>query len=431
MGLNEVESPEDGELTDLLKLKFNERIHGIYADDPITTERLVSLAIELELISADILHALPSEFERRKLILLFAAFLGNRIEYCNIKRDRDPIVTRIEMMIPCGLHNNIRIPSNLLTHLRKEVNARQDFGLAQKKLLGEKLEETISKSIGSGTSANFKYAYKGSMLQAVSLSQVKLTQVMDNWASLVNVVFVDLNDDASIARKLKWSDLGERFVDCMLLLNYKWDMTPTDVIRFQLCCDLFCSLYRELLGDNSETKYIHNMSSGVFRYFANSYGSIYAYNNTAMEAIAGREQDFFQKGTQHDVDGHRGKTLIETFLDHHMIERAALMDKLVPGTLKASVKSGKTILNPERNKKDRENRLKKKQKQMEKVVQGGDINIVGEGEIVRVAVHDNIGKRTFVTLKQGDIIPTKPKRHISEKKKLQNLICNKLKIVVL
>ena len=107
------------------------------------------------------------------------------------------------------------------------------------------------------------------------------------------------------------------------------------------------------------------------------------------------------------------------------------MDKLVPGTLKASVKSGKTILNPERNKKDRENRLKKKQKQMEKVVQGGDINIIGEGEIVRVAVHDNIGKRTFVTLKQGDIIPTKPKRHISEKKKLQNLICNKLKIVVL
>ena len=33
----------------------------------------------------------------------------------------------------------------------------------------------------------------------------------------------------------------------------------------------------------------------------------------------------------------------------------------------------------------------------------------------------NIGKRTFVTLKQGDIIPTKPKRHISEKKSYKTL----------
>jgi hypothetical protein len=51
----------------------------------------------------------------------------------------------------------------------------------QKKLLGEKLEETISMSIGSGISAKFTYTVKGGMFQVVSLSCVRQIQVMDNW----------------------------------------------------------------------------------------------------------------------------------------------------------------------------------------------------------------------------------------------------------
>jgi hypothetical protein len=122
----------------------NERIHGIDPNDPLTTQRLLNLVIELQLMDVNTLDALPDEFEKRKLILLFAKFIGNRIEYCNVTRDRSRIVTRIEMMIPCGLHNNIRIPCNLLTHLRRQINERRDLTLVQKKLHGEKLEETIN-----------------------------------------------------------------------------------------------------------------------------------------------------------------------------------------------------------------------------------------------------------------------------------------------
>jgi hypothetical protein len=32
----------------------------------------------------------------------------------NIERESNPIVTRIEMLIPCGLHNNIRIAEALM-----------------------------------------------------------------------------------------------------------------------------------------------------------------------------------------------------------------------------------------------------------------------------------------------------------------------------
>jgi hypothetical protein len=174
MDLNEWAVPKEGDQPDYTILAANELIHGIDASNPITTQRLTELAIDMNLISADTLHDLPSEFEKRKLILLFANFFGNRIEYCKVKRDHEPIVTRIEMLMPCGLHNNIRIPANLLTNLRKVIDRRTDIRALQKKLLGEKLEQTISESIGSGTCADFKYTYSDSMIKVVSLSGVKL-----------------------------------------------------------------------------------------------------------------------------------------------------------------------------------------------------------------------------------------------------------------
>jgi hypothetical protein len=423
MKLNETALPQKGQLSDFDKLKANERIHGIRADDPMTTQRLVDLAIEMNLISIDVFDAFTSAFEKRKLILLFAKFIGNRIEYCNVERERTPIVTRIEMLIPCGLHNNIRIPSNLLTNLRKEINKREDLTAVQKKALGEKLEQAINESIGNGTNANFNYTYKGSLLQVVSLSGKKLVEVMDNWAALVDVVFADLDDPVSIEHKLKWFDLGHRFVDCMYLLNYKYDMTTEkEISRFQLCIDLFCSCYRDLLGTNSETNYIQNMSAGVFSYFMSAYGSIYAYNNTAMEACAGREQDFFHKGTQHDVDGHRGKTLIEAFMDRHMISRTMLMDKLAPGTLQKAVDTGKNIRNHAHNNKVKARKIEKLSMQVD------GINIV-ENRKIRVAEKNEMGKVKYhyVFLKIGDRVPTPAKRVISKKKKLQTKLVKILK----
>jgi len=417
MKLNELAAPEMGELSDSDKLTANERIHGIDANDLNTTQRLLSLAIGLELFSDAVLDALPNIFEKRKLILLFTKFIGNRIEYCNIKQLVAAIVSRIEMLMPCGLHNCIRIPCNLLTHLRKLINERHDLTPSQRKLLGEKLEETISKSIGSGTNATFTYTYKGSMLQVVSLTCVKLVQVMVNWSSLVNVVFADLNDPDGIKLKEKWCDLGERFLDCMYLFTYKYDMTPQKISRFQLCCDLFCSRYRELVGINAETNYIQNMSAGVFRYFAAAYGSIYAYNNTVMEACAGREKDFFQKGTQHDVDGHRGKPLIEAFRDRHMIQRAMLMDRLAPGILQESVDTGKAANNLIRSEKDRAWMRKKKDMQVD------NLNIVADRK-VRVAEIDDNGKKRMrqVILQIGDPMPTKLKRCKSAAQLLQKHI---------
>jgi hypothetical protein len=423
MSLDETALPKNGQKSDLYKLEVNERIHGIKADDPMTTQRLIDLSIEMNLISLDVFDALPSVFEKRKLILLFAKFIGNRIEYCNIERERTPIITRIEMLIPCGLHNNIRIPSNLLTNLRKEINKRNDLTAVQKKALGEKLEQTINESIGSGTNTNFNYTYKGSLLQVVSLSGVKLVQVMDNWAALVEVVFADLDDPVSIEQKLKWCDLGHRFVDCMYLLNYKYDMTTEqEISRFQLCIDLFCSCYRDLLGTNSESNYIQNMSAGVFSYFMSAYGSIYAYNNTAMEACAGREQDFFQKGTQHDVDGQRGKSLIEAFMDRHMIGRTMLMEKLAPGTLQKSVDIGKKIRNQALN-------LKVKARKIAKLsMQVDGINIV-ENRKIRVAQKNEMGKvkYSYIFLKIGDRVPTPVRRVVNKKKTLQTKVVNILK----
>ena len=199
-------------------------------------------------------------------------------------------------------------------------------------------------------------------------------------------------------------------------------MNPAEVNRFQLCIDIFCNIYRELFGINAETNYIQNMSAGVFRYFANNYGSIYAYNNTAMEACAGREQDYFQKATQHDVDGHRGKKLIETFLDHHMIERTILMNKLNPGTLDTAIKTGKTTLHPIRNAKIAARRLAKK------TIENDGVNLKPD-RIIRVAGVNAIGKRTFTkcVLQVGDLVPKPTKRSISVEDMVLKSLVKKLK----
>ena len=413
--------PEKGQLSDNEKLEANERIHGIHADSPMTSQRLMDLAIEMNLIPLNTFHALPDAFEKRKLILLFAKFIGNRIEYCNVERDRDPLVTLIEMLVPCGLHNNLRIPSSLLTYLRKEVNERTDLSVLQKKVLGERLEQVINQSIGSGNNANFSYTITGSRVQVVSLTGVKLIQVMDNWAALAGVVFGGLNSPEDIERQSKWCDLGERFVDCMLLLNYKFDMTTEDEFnRFQLCVDLFCTCFRDLIGIDKETNYIQNMSAGVFKFFLRKYGSIYAYNNTAMEACAGREQDFFQKGTQHDVDGHRGKSLIEAFMDHHYVGRAILMNTMAPGTLITAADSGKVTLNAIRSDKD------KARRDNNKSMQANGINLVDRH--IKVGTRDEKGRLSYTEqhLEIGARMPKKVKRVFSEKELLQKALLKKM-----
>ena len=51
MKLNEMALPENGQLSDNEKLEANEHIHGIHADSPMTSQRLLDLAVEMNLIS--------------------------------------------------------------------------------------------------------------------------------------------------------------------------------------------------------------------------------------------------------------------------------------------------------------------------------------------------------------------------------------------
>jgi hypothetical protein len=412
---------KEGELCDYEKLAINEKLHG-YSYSEVSRQRLLTIAVELKYTDlAESCAAATTVYEERKLLLLFAKFLGNRMEYCSQPRPHGAIVNRIEMILPCGMHCVIRVDSTLLTNGCKQIDSRTDITQVQKKLLQERLEEAINQSIGSGTSAAFRFTFKGDMIQTVSLSAVKLVQVMDNWAALVDIIFADLTEPADLALKAKWRDMGERFVDCMLLMNYKFDMGPVEVKRFQLCMDLFTRLFRELIGQKAETNYVQNMSAGVFRYFAAEYGSIYAYNNTAMEACAGSGQNYFQHGTQHDVDGHRGKPLVEAVMDHHYIGRAVLMNKLVPGTLNKAVADGKAAIKPLRNEKDRKRRANNN------AMQSGGVNLVGR--TIKVGQRGSNGKLTFmhIALNAGDLMPVKAKRAISESCQLTNAICKRLK----
>jgi hypothetical protein len=140
-----------------------------------------------------------------------------------------------------------------------------------------------------------------------------------------------------------------------------------------------------------------------------------------MEACAGREQNFFHSGTQHDFDGHRGKPLIEAFMDHHFVGRAILMNTMAPQTLMKAVDNGKATLNMIRSQKDKARRVKNK------AMQENGINLVDR--YIRVSKRDEKGRISYTEqhLEIGARMPEKAKRVFSEEELLQKSLLKKFK----
>ena len=170
---------------------------------------------------------------------------------------------------------------------------------------------------------------------------------------------------------------------------------------------------------------MQNMSAGVFRFFAKKYRSLYAYNNTAMEACAGQQQNFYFGGSNKDMDGYNGKELIKTFCDHHMVKRAILYDKVAAGSISEAVKSGKEILKDQRNLKINE----RKAQQLASIDANGRNTVLRQ---VRVGEYDEHNKISFkmVTLQPGDTMPPKASKRIRDDHELESQIVKKLTLKV-
>jgi hypothetical protein len=123
------------------------------------------------------------------------------------------------------------------------------------------------------------------------------------------------------------------------------------------------------------------------------------------------------------VDGHRGKSLIEAFLDHHMVGRAILMDQLAPGSLDTTIGTGKSNRNEIRNEKDARRRLNQKDMQV------NGINIVADRK-VRAGYYDDTCKLCFkdVILQIGDPMPEKARKPSTDSIILGKKIAKRLKL---
>ena len=139
-----------------------------------------------------------------------------------------------------------------------------------------------------------------------------------------------------------------------------------------------------------------------------------------MEAFVGHERCFLFRGTQMDVDGNRGKPLVEAFMDHHMVARVITMDKVIPNKLKAAVNVGAALLRNKRNKKDKERYLKKKE-----TMDTAGCNII-DGLQIRKGYTDDKGKRRFslVTIELGANVNSQKKRR-SDSSTSRQLIVDK------
>jgi hypothetical protein len=108
-------------------------------------------------------------------------------------------------------------------------------------------------------------------------------------------------------------------------------------------------------------------------------------------------------------------------MDHHMIERAMLMDRLAPGTLKVAAIAGTTVKHSTRNHKDRTRRLQQRD------MQEGNVNTIANRK-VRFAARNESGKITYSTiiLQIGDRMPPKLEKLVSDTNILQKDILKKI-----
>lgn len=140
--------------------------------------------------------------------------------------------------------------------------------------------------------------------------------------------------------------LGNLCMNGIYALHYKFEMTQAQINRTQEHWDNFGECWHQLHGEHSDTNYIADACTGVFRYFLERFGSLYACANIGLEAEMGVVQNAYACGTNKSHETTK-KQIASIFFSKF----AAILEKLEAGARKRLMESGHDQVNLVRRKK--------------------------------------------------------------------------------
>ena len=116
-------------------------------------------------------------------------FFSNRVSYCGqpYKKGIVPLLTQFENAPPCGLHTNMRVPENIVTHALQMVEDNQTITRKVKTDIFALVQTHINQTLGSNHAVKITLT-SNHKVETVSMSNVKMTKIVEVFPTMVNMV---------------------------------------------------------------------------------------------------------------------------------------------------------------------------------------------------------------------------------------------------
>ena len=283
----------------------------------LTIRNLIPLSAEylraLDLASEDIPELLvydntsPIAF---RAVLLWAIYMGNRLEYCVSTNSKDAVVNYPELCIPCTLHQEMRIGEAIFNKVQQETYTiwqKESKKIALQKMV--ELSKIINAALENMPDACYRSFDTNSMsyevkvdasnkVEAFKLSGIRQRKVLNHRRQIIDCCFPD-NHAAAQDRRASYTDLMDTFVSIRDKLRKDDDFTDEEIVLLQIEMDKFCTLFTTMFGTAAETNYIHLLESGDLTYYLKKYRNLHRHNTTCIEATVAYLRGFLLRKTQH------------------------------------------------------------------------------------------------------------------------------------
>lgn len=267
----------------------------------------------------------PESYEAQTIVLLWALYKGNRLDYCRNAIVEDALLFYPECCIPCTMHGEGRIGEGMLSRLQQETYNMWNSTVGQKAALAKMQEIAVlynSALGGAYTESSYasfdpklmsyelKIDVKANKVEPFKISCVRQRKIMAIWEKIVNCCFDSVDDGVPrvwlsehvvhTERKEKLIEIGKLFIAIRDGLRGDDDLSDAAIDVLQVNMDNFCELHGLLYGVGVEQNYVHLWESGDMIFPVRRYRNIHRHNTTCMEATVGYVRGYLLRRTNRE-----------------------------------------------------------------------------------------------------------------------------------
>lgn len=249
------------------------RIKGILDDQAYLDLFISACTFFPELTAMD-----PFDTESRRKSMRFLTYEGLLIEAVIHRQHHmdDVMIHNTELCVMCTLHMELRIGEYLLTELVRELENFESPSMRNKDMLKvSQFFVSVFAGVPFGMddynpddytySFNISMEPNGKTISHIKMSGARQKKVMLRIQELIDIVMSEAlnSQDKMVRKKYQWTDIFSQYKLVLATIQSLEDIVdPRQIDAVQIMLDKFCATFREMLGDEKVTNYIHALWSG-------------------------------------------------------------------------------------------------------------------------------------------------------------------------